>query len=165
MNPLLGKLAGGVSKIKWKVVFLVGLALVVFFVFGKQLNKLLAWVRSRFQGAVVTKSVTEKTAQNSGTSADTVKKLVRQETCKGVASAVFAALHTKALGFLPRAWFGSTEDEDEVVRELNSLQNGMEASFTASYYFEKYQARLKDLCVKYVDNYRSIRAEIWNNLN
>ena len=34
MNPLLSKLAGGASKIKWKIVFLVCLALVVFFVFA-----------------------------------------------------------------------------------------------------------------------------------
>jgi hypothetical protein len=148
---------GLASKFKAKPFLFIGGAIVLLWIFGKQFNKLLSFFRGRLQGSVVTTSVNKKVAQDSGTTVETVKASVREETCKGVASAIFAALHEKPWGFLPRSFFGSTEDESEVVSECNSLKNGLEAKFMSSYYFEKYQNRLKGLIIKYVDNYKDIR--------
>src|SRR4051812_41888609 len=111
---------GLASKFKAKPFLFIGGAIALLWIFGKQFNKLLSFFRSRLQGSVVASSVKKKVAQDSGTSVDTVKTNVREETCKGVASAVFAALHEKPWGFLPRSFFGSTEDESEVVAECNS---------------------------------------------
>lgn len=166
--------SGLAGKVKAKPFLFIGLAVVVFWVFGKQVNKLLAWVRGRFQGAVISKDVQKKVAQDAGTSTETIEKNVRIETCKAVASAVYAALHEKPFSFLPRSIFGSVEDEDEIVSQCNSLKNGLEAKYMSSYYFEKYQIRLRGLLIKYVgtglnslgtSSYKDIRPEIWNNIN
>jgi len=151
------------SVIKQKRLWFILGVVVVLWVFGKQLGKLLTFLRSRLQGSVITSSVQKKVAADSGTTVKTVAAQVRQEFCKGVASAVFAAMHEKPLGFLPRGIFGSTEDEKEIKKELNSLENGLEAKFVSSYYAEKYGQRLKGLVIKYV-GYTDIRAEIWNNI-
>jgi hypothetical protein len=170
MNRFFSSISQGFKR--KPVVYIVVCAVVVW-IFGKQLNKLLVWFRSRLQGSVISSSVKKKVAQDSGTSVDTVEKNVRVETCKGVASAVFAAMHEQYFGFLPRSWFGSKQDGDEIVKELNSLANGLEAKYASSYYFEKYQSRLKDEILTYsnklinsfVSGYKDIRPEIWNNLN
>ena len=161
------------GKFKRKPLLYGGLAVVVLWVFGKELRKLFDWIRHRVESKATTKSVREKVAQDSGSSSKTVVATVREETCKGVASAVFAAMHEKYFGFIPRSWVGSKEDGDEVVKELNSLKNGLEAKYVSSYYFEKYGERLRPKIISmessainfFEAGIKSIRPEIWNNIS
>jgi len=170
MNQLFNRAAQYFRKNSVVVILVGG---VVLFVFGKQVNKLFAWIRSRFQGAVINKSVVNAVADDSGTSPATVSQVVREETCQGVADAVYSALHENFFGFLPSSIFGSKNDLDTVVDELNSLKNGTEAKYVSSYYYQKYGSRLKAELTSDTSKFinilaagvSSIRPEIWNNLN
>ena len=170
MRQLFSKISSG---FKTKPFLYIGGSVVILWIFGKELRKLLDWVRHHVESKATTKSVREKVAQDSGSSAKTVVATVREETCKGVAQAVFAAMHEKYFGFIPRSWVGSKEDGDEVVKELNSLKNGLEAKYVSSYYFEKYAERLRPKIISmdssainfFEAGIKSIRPEIWNNIS
>lgn len=132
-----------------------------------QFARIMTFLRNRFTSGVVTNDILKRVANDTGASVSTVAGLVRTDYCKGVASTIFQALHEKPLGFLPRSWFGSTEDEETIVNELRKLKNGKEAAFLSSYYFEKYQKRLKSEIYKFLSStdLAAIPNEIKNNLN
>lgn len=136
-------------------------------VFWSQIARVLTFIRTRITGKVVTTDVMKKVAAETGSSVKTISSTVRQEYCKGVAGSVFAMLHEKPLGFLPRSWFGSVENEAGIIKELNTLQSANEARFVSSYYFEKYSERLKTLLVKYLStsDMNEVRMEIKNALS
>ena len=95
MKQLFSKISSG---FKTKPFLYIGGCVVILWIFGKELRKLLDWLRHRVESKATTKSVQNKVAQDSGTSTKTVTAQVREETCKGVASAIFAAMHEKFCG-------------------------------------------------------------------
>lgn len=158
------KIAAKISSSKNKYVVIA--VLLGILVFWSQIGKLLTFFRNRLTGMVNDTDTIKAVANDTGLSSTTVKQTIRIETCKGVAETCHAMLHEKPLGFIPVSWFGSVENETGLLKQLNSLKNGNEAKYVSSYYYQKYQERLKPLLYKYMDAfYSKIIPEIKNNLS
>ena len=132
----------------------------------KHAGKLASWVRERFQGSIARGSALSEAASETNVSRSQIQASVRESFLQGLAETLHGNLHDKPLGFL-NSWFGTFEDEDAVIENLNKVAGVSEARFLSIYYFQKYNESLLDQVQSAMDNsYRKkIRAVVYNSLS
>lgn len=140
------------------------IVLLLLWKYGKQIG---SFFMGRFKGMFAKNDATKAASTyETAKSNSSNPNYVDQNKLKGVAGKLWSAFHQKPGGFLPRAWFGSTEDETAIYAAFKQVNNGAEARWLSSYFKTKYDKSLASLVTKYLSasERKNIAIEIQNNL-